>query len=132
MTIFSGHIFKYMQNIHRYMPKKTDEIWTTLRVEKSTREIINQLAESNNLNVNDLLKGIAKGTTQPAMQVLLNFGPERQQILNEVTKILHTTGVITKPTLHSTVSFAVDNLINGVTKNLESQNAPHDMNNIVT
>ena len=115
------------------MPKKTDEIWTTLRVEKSTREIINQLAEEKNLNVNDLLTSLAKDTTHSTMQVLLNFEPERQQILNEVTKILHTTGVITKPTLHSTVNLAIDNLIQGITQNMERQNlSQSDVNGVVT
>lgn len=111
------------------MRKKKDDRWTTLRVEKATREIINSLAEERGLTVNDFLKGMAKGSARSFMQVLMNFKPEKYHVLDEVTRILHQSGAIPRPTVDSTIDFAIDSLIQGITKNLESQNAPRQGTN---
>ena len=101
------------------MQENYDDNWTSLRVSKDVRKTINDLARKKNLSVNDLLKTIIKGTFQSTMQIFLDIEPEKVHILNEITKILHSSGAIPKPTVKSSINLAINNLIHGVTKNLE-------------
>jgi hypothetical protein len=99
------------------MPKKSEvkKDWTTLIVQKNTRDMINKIAKGRNMTQDEVVMDLINSNTP------IYIEPEKQAIIGDVADFLVKTKCIKQPDLNSVVDFALNNLIEGVTKSVQGR-----------
>ncbi|MHA1852552.1 MAG: hypothetical protein ACTSUF_03485 [Candidatus Heimdallarchaeaceae archaeon] len=94
--------------------------YTTIRVRKTTRDLINKIASGKGISVDELLNILTKQTKDTMKQILIDVDKDKYYAMRDITKMLHQMGIIKYPKIEDMVLFGVDNLIKGMEKTLQS------------
>lgn len=93
--------------------------YTTIRVTKATRDLINKTASSKGVPVDQLLNMLTGSTKDITKQILLTIDKDKYYALNDMTHILHRMKLINSPKVEDAVLLAIDNLMKGMEKQLQ-------------
>ena len=99
------------------MPKKSEvkKDWTTLIVQKNTRNMINTIAKNRSMTQDEVVRDFINSSTP------ICINPEKQAIIGDVADFLVKTKCIKQPDINSVVDFALNNLIEGITKSVQKR-----------
>jgi len=104
-----------------------DSEHTTLRVKKTTRDLMNKLANERKVSVEDLLNVLAKSKEDATKQVMFTVDNEKYYTMLEIARVLHRVKLIEAPRVEDAALLAMDNLIKGMEKSLEEANASRSL-----
>lgn len=94
--------------------------WTTLIVQKTTRDMVNKIAKEKKLTQDDVVNIFLKSTSETARQILIDLDSDTYNTLDDVSRFLFAMKCIEKPDKNLAVRLAINNLIQGVTKSVQS------------
>lgn len=94
--------------------------WTTLIVQKTTRDLVNKIGKEKNLTQDDVVNMFLKSTSETARQILIDLDSDTYNMLDDVSRFLFATKCINKPDKNLAVRLAIQNLIQGVTKSVQT------------
>lgn len=92
--------------------------YTTLRVKKTTREVIRQAEEKYKSGPAEALELLLKPVNDNTKQILLTMEIPRFNEISEMTKILYNMNLIPAPSNEYMVDFAISQVMNGLKKQL--------------
>ncbi len=102
--------------------------YTTLRVKKSTRDLINKIATNKELSIDEFLTYMTRERKDTEKQILLTVDMDKYYTMQNLTNMLNQMKLIETPKIEDAVMLAVNNLINGMAKSFptsqSSQSAP--------
>jgi len=96
--------------------------WTTLIVQKTTRDTVNKLAKEKGMTQDDIINILLKSTSETARQILIDLDNGTYNTLNDVSRFLFAMKCIEKPDKNLAVRLAINNLIQGVSKSVQTNN----------
>lgn len=94
--------------------------WTTILVQKTTRDLIKQIAEKKGTTQDDVVINLINSMADSSRQILLNIDREVYNMLEDVAKFLYVTKCINKPDVNEAARFGINNLIQGVTQSVQT------------
>jgi antitoxin component of RelBE/YafQ-DinJ toxin-antitoxin module len=94
--------------------------WTTLIVQKTTRDMVNKVAKEKGMTQDDIINIFLKSTSETARQILIDLDTDTFNTLDDVSRFLFAMKCIEKPDKNLAVRLAINNLIQGVTKSVQS------------
>ena len=98
--------------------------YTTVRVKRTTREIIRQAEEKYQSPPAEALENLLQSIQDSRKQILITIDAARFSELTEMTKLLHNMKLIEFPTMECMTDFAINQVLNGLKKQLQVPTAP--------
>lgn len=97
--------------------------WTTLIVQKSTRDIVNKIAEEKNFTQDELVLDFINARTgaDATKQIIIDMDSEKYSILKDVAEFLYNAKSIQSPDISVCVKYAIDNVIQGVMQGIQNK-----------
>jgi hypothetical protein len=100
------------------------EEYTTVRVKKTTREVIRQAEEKYEMGPAEALENLLLSIQDNRRQILITIDAARFSELTEMTKLLYNMKLIEFPTMECMTDFAINQVLNGLKKQLQVPTAP--------
>lgn len=94
--------------------------YTTVRVKKSTRDLLNETAASKGVSISGIITSLMKTKKDTTKQILVNVDSDKFYALNDLTRVLFGMKLIQTQKLEDTVSFALQNLMTGMEKTFQN------------
>lgn len=94
--------------------------YTTLRVKKTTRDLINKIATDRMVPVDDLLNLLTKTTKDDIKQILLDVDRDKYYMMRDLAHTLYRMKLISRPEVKDAVLLAIDNMAEGMERSLQA------------
>ncbi len=98
--------------------------YTTLRVKKNTRDLINKIATNKELSIDEFLTYMTRERKDTEKQILLTVDMDKYYTMQNLTNMLNQMKLIETPKIEDAVMLAVNNLINGMAKSFPTSQSP--------
>jgi hypothetical protein len=92
------------------------DAYTTLRVKKTTRDLINGIASGKGISADELLNLLTKTTKDAIKQILIEVDKEKYYTMRDLAQQLHRMKLVGSPKVEDVFLLAMDNLIRGLDK----------------
>lgn len=93
--------------------------WTSIPLRKSTIEIFRKNAKSSGQTQDRYLQNLMASNPKPEQKSYI-YSPEDYSTLNDIAEFLFKTNLIDSPNAQTATKFAIDNLIKGINKTIQT------------
>ena len=93
--------------------------WTSIPLRKPTVEIFRKNARDSGQTQDRYLQNLMTGNPSPNQKAYI-YNPEDYDTLTDIAEFLFATNLIKSPDATTATKFAIDNLITGINKSMQS------------